>query len=246
MYSWDCCLEGFFRQFDDKSTDIVAVIVAHFEVLERTKIILSQLDDARVGICATTKSEELRRILRKILFIGNCLNAGDANMCRADGFDCVDVLSQLCTDMPRGGDNVSVLEHIRLNELSDQDVAAMKELARILYPWTQKGDDDMFDLMEVQKDKAMLEKLLRRSQVIVQKIGGDIGFLKPHWDSLNQIEDSLEFLRGGSSLKGRGQGGLLELQRYFFHNPPREKSFQVGTILKHVAIFARRCAGMKR
>merc|ERR1712137_511639 len=77
-----------------------------------------------------------------------------------------------------------------------------------------------------------------------KKIGGDADFLKPHWDSLNHIETRLEFLRGGSSCKGKGHGGILELQRYFFHNPPRDKSFAVGRILGYVAIFAKRCAGM--
>jgi len=246
VYSWDWHIEGFFQQFDDKAKSTVAVMMAHFELLERTKDLSDQLNDAYEGICATTASEELRRILRKILFIGNCFNAGDATTCRADGFDCVDLLkAQLCIDMPRGVDNVSVLEHIRLHELSDQDVAAMKKLAEILRPWRKPDDEkDQTDLMDVQNDKAMCEKLLRRSQQILEKIGGDADFLKPHWDSLNHIETRLEFLRGGSSCKGKGHGGILELQRYFFHNPPRDKSFAVGRILGYVAIFAKRCAGM--
>jgi len=246
VYLWDCHVEGFFQQLDDKATSTVAVIMAHFELLERTTDLAEQLNDAHEGICATTGSEELRRILRKILFIGNCFNAGDASSCRADGFDCVDLLKgQLCIDMPRGGDNVSLLEHIRLHELSDEDVAAMKKLAEVLRPWRKPDEDkDQTDLMDVQNDKAQLEKMLRRSQQILERIDGDVAFLKPHWDMLNQIEARLDFLRGGSALKGKGQGGLLELQRYFFHVPPRDKSFAVGRILGYVAIFAKRCAGM--
>jgi len=243
VYLWDLHVEGFFRQLEGKVQITVAVIVAHFELLERTKDLCDQLNDAYLGIRAITTSEELRRILRKILFIGNCFNAGDAGMCRADGFDCVDLLrSQLCIDMPRGGDQVSLLQHIRLHELSDQDVSAMGKLAETLRPWRRPDDDkDQTDLVEVQNDKAMLEKLLRRSQQILEGIDGDVAFLKPHWDSLNLIEARVDFLIDGSS-----HGGLLELQRYFFHNPPHGKSFAAGRILGPVAIFAERCAGIMK
>merc|ERR1712137_550053 len=209
-YLWDPSIEGFFRQFDDKSKSMVAVDMAHYELLEGTKVISAQLDAAHKGICATTQSGVLRRILRKILFIGNCLNAGDDMMSRADGYDCVDLLSaQLCIDMPRGADNVSLLEHIRLHELSNQDVDAMKKLAEVLRPWRKPDEQkDQTDLMVVQNDKSMLEKLLRRSQEVLEKAGGDVSFLKLHWDALDQIETHLEFLRGGSALKGRGQGGI--------------------------------------
>lgn len=243
-YMWDDNIEGFCAQFDERAKSIIGVIMAHFELSEATVAMSEQLDEVQAGIHETLQSQQVKSLLKKVLYVGNCLNAGDKQMGRADGFDCVDLLiGQLCMDMPKGSDGVSLLEHIRQNELSPEDVEAWKDLVEVLKPWDRPDEkEDQADLDDLQKEKNILEKMLNKSQTLMEKHNVDTAFLKPHFEMLDTLEARLDFLRGGDDPKGEG---IVELQRYLFHNPAKDKTFAVGRILGYVNILAQRCIGVK-
>merc|ERR1712107_582026 len=78
---------------------------------------------------------------------------------------------------------------IRQNELSPEDIEAWKDLVEVLKPWNGPDEkEDQADLMDLQNEKAKLEKMLNKSQTLMEKHNVDTAFLKPHFEMLDTLE----------------------------------------------------------
>jgi len=175
------------------------------------------------------------------LYAGNCLNAGESALCRADGFDSLELIaSQLNNNLPKNKDGVTFLQHLCEHELTAEDAETLTVLGFSLRSWTSPGadDTDQADLMDLQNAKAQLETVLRQCHVILSEehasgnakgceelLEFDNSKLKNHQDKLDQLETRLTWLRGEAD-EMRGDG-LVGLQRYLLHIPLGKKNTQL-------------------
>jgi len=229
--------------------------MSHFELEESIPSLQKQVDEVECGVRAIVKCNGFRNLLQKVLFAGNCFNAGESTLGRADGYDSLELIAgQLNNNLPKGKDGVSFIRHLCEHELTAEDVETLAVLGHSLRSWTGPGadDTDQADLMDMQNEKAKLEKVLCKCQNILRQehasgnskgceelLEFDNSKLKNHQDQLEQLETRLTWLRGEAD-EMRGDG-LVGLQRYLLHIPPAKKKYAAGRILGCIATFARLC-----
>jgi len=169
-YEWDRPTEGFFKRLQAISYFRQRLLGLHGHLavdreLQKLHVRVAQLG---LGVREVQRSEVLGVVLRKVLHIGNCLNAGSGGLGRADGFDVVSLLEKtLLIDMPKGSDGkTSLLQYIKDKELSLAQRHAFGELYKKLQGWkAPSGRDDEADpsdLGELQRNGEELSQQLKQ------------------------------------------------------------------------------------
>lgn len=261
-YEWDRKLEGFFKRLQAISCFKERLMSLHRHVmverdLRKLEKRATSLND---GILAIQQSGALRVVLRKLLRIGNCLNAGSGNLGRADGFDTVHLLERtLLIDMPKASDGkTSLLQYVRDWELDSAEREGFGELEKRLMGWKvpsgKEDEADATDLNELQKDAGVVSEqlsLFERDLDQIQRelesaglrpsdqpqLGKQLEVLSCYLDAIQERRRRMEQLRL-NDIRER----LLELQRYLLHSPPEKKKLSAGKILGVMAQLAQKLA----
>mmetsp|Transcript_90872 Transcript_90872/g.287893 ORF Transcript_90872/g.287893 Transcript_90872/m.287893 type:complete len:447 (+) Transcript_90872:271-1611(+) len=266
-YEWDRPIEGFFKRLQDIPCFKERLMSLHRHLgierdLGKLEKRVSQLDG---GLGAIRQSEALRVVLRKLLRIGNCLNAGSGSLGRADGFDTVSLLERtLLIDMPKAADGrTSLLQFIRDRELDESEREAFGDLERTLAGWRvpsgREDEADPTDLQELRRDSEAIGDQLARLEAdlgLIQQHLASSGFSGPgeqlqlakqlsvlavYTKAVKDRRRRLEDLR----LQELGER-LLGLQRYLLHAPPERRRLSAGRILGVIAQLAQRLAPVRQ
>lgn len=209
---------------------------------------------------AILSCEALPVVLQKLLFIGNCLNAGEVAFGRADGYDAVLLLEQYILAMkPKTADGKMHLgEYLKTKEISEDDRDHFTYLVKVLKtpggnPWTTpKEETDDVDLGDMQKDSgdigrhvAALEKNLvvavqTQSELMptAKKTQRDAlqasdAIFTGHRDLVDQMDARIQ------SLRETCQG----VHSFLMHTPPEKKKYCVGRVLAAFASLAKMLEG---
>ncbi|CAK0847163.1 unnamed protein product [Prorocentrum cordatum] len=145
-YEWDGNTEGFFQRLQSISFFRERLSGLHgYIIIERDlRRLTCRVGKLAGGVRAIRGSRALECFLRKLLHIGNCLNAGSSALGRADGFDAVHALEKtLLIDMPKGSDGkTSLLQHMKEKELSPGQREAFGDLEKQLQGWKIPSSSD--------------------------------------------------------------------------------------------------------
>lgn len=184
VYEWDDNLEGFFRELGKipKFKERLLAVASHLNIDCRLMALSQRVQSMGEAMHAVKASETLPQVFRKILTIGNCFNAGNSQLGRADGFDAIKLLEQhLLNDMPKSTDGkTSLLQYMKEHELSEDQGDHFRQLAVQLQAWpfpfeptnpkeleTWVDPTDLRELQndhgEITRDLASLEKTTKMS-----------------------------------------------------------------------------------
>lgn len=140
-----------------------------------------------------------RKLFNSVLTAGDCLNAGDARKGRADGYDIIQALKKsLLTNMPKGNNNVSLMDHMKNVELTSKDREQVGQLVKVLCDWKYLADEeeDYYDLAALENEYGKLFRTCKK---------GD--------DARNQLKEQFEGTEQWSSLDKRFVYLFEELKR---------------------------------
>jgi len=269
-YQWDEKVEGFFARLQNVHlfAEMFEVMRGHIVIKRGVSNLSAQAQKIADAMRAIHQSEALRTALRKLLHIGNYLNAGVTHLGRADGFDVILLLEKtILNDMPRGTGGTSLLQYLRSKELSAEDFEGFKVLAEQLIDWklpTGMADEvDAADVTGLLEECGQLSRDLVRVDCILSKITSAIRscstpLLVPQL-GISSLEQSAEIegrlhIYGNIINSHRMRIDTLEsdldslkqqlprLQLYLGLDPEKEKGACVGRILGVLGEFARRLA----
>lgn len=269
-YEWDKDVEGFFRRLQTTPNfqERLSALQAGLLVDSELDALGRELSALKVGMESVVESAAFRLVFRKVLSIGNCLNAGQSKFNRADGFDVVALLE--ATDFLesyKGAGSLSLLRYLQEQELSAEERQGLAELAAQLKgiswkPPAPGGEEDEG------LDPTDLGELRRRSNDVSRALG-QLG---------RSLEHSRARLEGGPAPAAEAGAevevqafqlqqlrcflGLLEehkrrsieveseldaveealhdFQRFLAHQPPKKKELVAGHSLGIVAHFVRK------
>lgn len=171
-YEWDGSTEGFFQRLQGISRFQERLSGLHgYIIIERDlRRLTARVGQLAGGVRAVRGSKALECFLRKLLHVGNCLNAGSSVLGRADGFDAVHALEKtLLIDMPKGSDGkTSLLQHMKERELTPGQREAFGELEKQLQGWkipSSKDDEqeaDPTNLLDLRGDADSASQVLSK------------------------------------------------------------------------------------
>jgi len=244
-YVWDKDVEGFFLELEAVprfrqrlwALNLGLLVERDLDALEQECEVLNR------GMSEVLRSAALKSVFRKILCIGNRLNAGEARLSRADGFDVVALLEE--TDFLRlyRGDKMNLLEYLQENELSGEDQKELGSLARHLKditwkpPAQQEGGSDPTDLGEMRKRSNEVARALGTLGVDLEEALAQLRALPPAPtlpgpEGVGAEADAAAEARQRESQWLREHSGLLEVHK--------RRSIKVDTSLDAVEETLRR------
>jgi len=259
QYEWDRNVEGFLRRLQNVHNfrDRIESLALQMHVEQELDAIISCAGNLQQGMDCVLRAKVVCTIFRKILSIGNRLNAGDARLNRADGFDVIQLLEASdFLQSYKGAEGWSLLRHLQSAELTDQDFESLEQLSQALQhitwrPSKEKEDEgiDPTDLGALRKRAGdiaralgQVEQWLDSEQQLLGAVPG-----RATTDAVRQLEEftALIALNRQRNMKvetdlDTTEKTLTKFHRFLAHQPPKKKELVVGRSLGMVAFFVRK------
>jgi len=221
-YMWDEHVEGFFATLVGipKVAERLQWMRGHLECSTISKEMLEQLERIDTSINAIQSSAVFPLMCQKILAIGNCLDAGDAKLGRADGFDVIPLFKDtILKNMPKGNNDTSILKFLKTVELTDEERQQFQELKDQLSGWLiPKDDNDTADLGFFTNQSGVLTRELVKLEKSLQeerKASAQGAFMEKcladHRRASSDIDAQLSTLKQN----------LKTLQKYLIYTPDK-------------------------
>jgi len=261
-YVWQDNVEGLFHKLGKVPfvTERLRSIKMNLDIQKESQVLGYLVLRVSDSIEAISCCQALKVLVRKVLCAGNHLNAGEAKFGRADGFDVVEALAtMLVTDQPKGPSGVTLLEHLRREELGEASAEEFRLLGERLAGWKmltgEEGEVDDADLGRLQDETEGLARNVGELETLVSTAlqrseghadPGDLARLpllsrfkaqvQSHCKRYNELSEAVTRLR---------EHDLPRLQRYLACTPPpkaKGQDLSAGRILGVFSLLSKRMA----
>merc|ERR1712232_1401181 len=123
-YQWEDFPEQFFHDLAiiPNGFERLKLVKQRLALMQKIPELKEQVRACKAVIRLIKECPELKDLLRKVLYIGNCFNAGNTvpgYLPQADAFDAVTLIKeQLLIGNPKGRDGLTLLEYLKRKELT--------------------------------------------------------------------------------------------------------------------------------
>jgi len=237
-FEWEENVEGFYRKLItvDHVEAGLKSFRGHLEIADACSQYTSKLQSIKDSVQLVLDCTSLRTMLQKLLTIGNCLNAGDKNLGCADGFDAITLVQKtILINMPKGNDNVSVLQYMNEHEVPSEAWEQLEKLAEGLSKWKLQASDDAPDEADIEEIQNLVGKQSRQLVSLMSISKGMPYFeakIKEHETSISDLDMFLDEMRCT----------LKVLQAWVVHDveaaDDKKTSLPTGKVLATLGAFA--------
>jgi len=247
QYEWDDRVEGFLERLHSipHALNLLSGLRGHIQVFDKLEALTEQMCALEAGLREIMRCGALARMLRKLLAIGNCLNAGTSSLDRADGFDVIEVLEgTLLRELPKVGDQgKSLLQYMVEVELSASDKTELQSLAATLKAWWRPQADEAGELTlaDLTNEVGRISRLVGDCDAQLELAGG---VQATHPDGATTgVETAMQENRQRAvQLLARLDSVTEELGRaqLYFNSMSEANSSNAGRLLRVLACLAKR------